>query len=318
MRSILGVFAPLREAILCEIEDMAGVLRHNLAPEPRTPGYSRSGSPELFRCRLIVDPPAAGAWNMAVDESLLLAAAEENVATLRFYEWLEPTLSLGYFQRYEERCGHAASRQCAVVRRQSGGGAILHDRELTYSLALPAGHPLAQNSPQLYAAVHEAIVRRLAQLLSESNSASTLSLHCPPPPRPGSPQSRPDREPFLCFQRRAPGDVVLSTKSASANATLAAPNWKIVGSAQRRHRGAILQHGSVLLARSPAAPELPGFCDVTWAVVAASNLASALSTEVGQILGLPVGQEGLPASLAKAAREIVLDKYGSDSWTRRR
>ena len=77
---------------------------------------------------------------MAVDEALLLDAAENGIATLRFYEWSEPTLSLGYFQRYDDRYSHAASRDCAIVRRQTGGGAILHDRELTYSLTLPASH----------------------------------------------------------------------------------------------------------------------------------------------------------------------------------
>jgi len=51
-------------------------------------------------CRLIIDPPAEGAWNMAVDEALLDAAAETNMPTLRFYQWQCPTLSLGYFQQY--------------------------------------------------------------------------------------------------------------------------------------------------------------------------------------------------------------------------
>ncbi len=98
-------------------------------------------------CRLIVHPPSPGAWNMAVDEALLMDAVENGVATLRFYQWSEPTLSLGYFQRYSDREQHAASRKCAVVRRQSGGGAILHDRELTYSLMLPAGSPLTRHAP---------------------------------------------------------------------------------------------------------------------------------------------------------------------------
>jgi hypothetical protein len=95
--------------------------------------------------RLIIDPPQNGAWNMAVDEALLLDAIEDGSATLRFYQWSEPTLSLGYFQRYADRNQHHASRNCAIVRRQSGGGAILHDRELTYSLVLPPGHPLGRN-----------------------------------------------------------------------------------------------------------------------------------------------------------------------------
>src|SRR5690242_1143259 len=86
--------------------------------------------------RLILDPPAPGSWNMAVDEALLETAADAGIATLRFYQWNEPTLSLGYFQAAAERNQHSMSSGCPLVRRASGGGAILHDRELTYSIAM--------------------------------------------------------------------------------------------------------------------------------------------------------------------------------------
>src|SRR5687767_13677741 len=95
--------------------------------------------------RLLIDPPASGAWNMAVDEALLASAAA-GVATLRFYTWSQPTLSLGYFQHAHQRDAHAASRSCPLVRRASGGGAILHDRELTYSLAVPLRQRLGAQS----------------------------------------------------------------------------------------------------------------------------------------------------------------------------
>ena len=88
-------------------------------------------------CRLFIDPPAPGSWNMALDETLLESAADGGESSLRFYGWSQPTLSLGYFQPYDDRCQHAASRNCPAVRRASGGGAILHDREITYSFALP-------------------------------------------------------------------------------------------------------------------------------------------------------------------------------------
>src|SRR4029077_19289872 len=223
-----------------------------------------------------------------------------------------------YFQHNEDRAQHPASLKCAVVRRQSGGGAILHDRELTYSLTLPASHPLAQNSPQLYSAVHEAVLGRL----TKTGAAWTLSIHCPV----DSPQPTHAAEPFLCFQRRAPGDVVLTPQPDSTHPTpTSTPNWKILGSAQRRHRGAILQHGSVLLARSPAAPELPGYCDLTGSAITTSTLASALSSDLGKIIGSfgkslrsIVVPEELPASSRDAAQQIARDKYGADSWTRRR
>jgi lipoate-protein ligase A len=99
---------------------------------------------------------------MAVDEALLDDAAQRGVATLRFYRWSAPTLSLGYFQSLAERQSHAASRGAAVVRRLSGGGALLHDRELTYSLCLPEGHSLARQAPAVYDRMHRALIDALA------------------------------------------------------------------------------------------------------------------------------------------------------------
>src|SRR6202022_2425224 len=89
--------------------------------------------------RLLLDPPATGAWNMAVDEVLLDGVAVGSAPpSLRFYEWAPPCLSLGYFQPFEvvdvDGC---RSLGVDVVRRPTGGRAILHDRELTYSVALP-------------------------------------------------------------------------------------------------------------------------------------------------------------------------------------
>ena len=80
--------------------------------------------------RLIIDPPRSGPMNMAIDEVLLESAATDGVATLRLYHWNEPTLSLGYFQAAEERERHQASTNCPLVRRASGGGAILPNRLL--------------------------------------------------------------------------------------------------------------------------------------------------------------------------------------------
>ncbi|MEX0612503.1 MAG: hypothetical protein WD229_10320, partial [Pirellulales bacterium] len=125
--------------------------------------------------RLIIDSPGPGPWNMGVDEALVLDAVEQSVVTLRFYQWSEPTLSLGYFQRYEDRNQHEPSRGCAIVRRQTGGGAILHDRELTYSLSLPASHSLAAQAQNLYAAVHDAFIATLTSLLGVRTSQWNLA-----------------------------------------------------------------------------------------------------------------------------------------------
>src|SRR5919109_2415696 len=92
------------------------------------------------RWRLIQDGAMPGAWNMAVDEVLLQGVADNRMSpTLRFYEWNPPCLSLGYFQSLEvvdvDACRAVG---VDVTRRPTGGRAILHDRELTYSLTLPA------------------------------------------------------------------------------------------------------------------------------------------------------------------------------------
>src|SRR5438046_652255 len=108
----------------------------------------------LNALQLIVDPPSAGAWNMGIDEMLMERAAEQGIGTLRFYEWSPATLSLGYFQNAADRAAHVASREAVLVRRSSGGGAILHDRELTYSISLPTAHPLAADPETLYRLVH--------------------------------------------------------------------------------------------------------------------------------------------------------------------
>ena len=101
---------------------------------------------------------------MAVDEMLLERAQEQAAACLRFYGWSEPTLSLGYFQTYADRQEHPPSLPCAAVRRLTGGGAIVHDAELTYSIVLPGTHPLAAHRDELYQAVHGCLIEALERL----------------------------------------------------------------------------------------------------------------------------------------------------------
>ena len=160
--------------------------------------------------RLLTDPPGPGPWNMAVDEMLLQWAAEQGDCCWRFYHWQEPTLSLGYFQEYQDRLNHPASRHCPVVRRLTGGGAILHDAELTYSLVVHGGHPLSTRRELLYQAAHASLVETLA------NFGITAEL-CRPTSSGLGPQ------PLLCFQRRSAGDVLVGrTKIAGTHTAVAA------------------------------------------------------------------------------------------------
>lgn len=254
------------------------------SPEPNLP------------CRLIVDEPASGCWQMAVDETLLESAAGGQ-ATLRFYQWSEPTLSLGYFQDYAERDAHRASRDCPLVRRQTGGGAILHDQELTYSLALPLAHPLAADAMRLYRAAHAALVDTLGSLGIEAQMRAGSGSS-------GAASSRLE-EPFLCFQRCSGGDVLLD-------------GVKICGSAQRRRRGAILQHGSLLLARSDAAPELPGVLQLRGSCPALAEIRESWAREMAFQLALSLEARPLSDLERDRVRTLAVEKYDGLAWNRRR
>jgi lipoate-protein ligase A len=241
----------------------------------------------------LIEGAAAPATQMAVDEVLLESAAEAGRATLRFYGWSQPTLSLGYFQRYDERSTHPTSRQCACVRRLTGGGAILHDRELTYCLALPRAHPLSADPAQLYDAAHRALVRTLATI----GIAARL--------RTEAPAAGPSPETFLCFERTTRGDALVG-------------ETKICGSAQRRRRGAILQHGSLIVSRSPCAPEIPGILELCGRSIEASDFAARWGSELATAIGLLPESSQISPDEWQAADDLARRKYASTQWTRRR
>ncbi len=261
----------------------------------------------LTECQLLIDPPADGAWNMAVDEVLLDEVASTGQPVLRFYQWQQPTLSLGYFQAIADRTQHPASASADVVRRLSGGGAILHDRELTYSFLLPATHELSRDTQRLYDSVHQVIVKQLSTQLPDS--AEWQPTLCDTP----SVLSRRE-EPFLCFQRRAQGDILLQ-RSAGQSPTA---DHKIVGSAQRRRRGTVLQHGSILLSRSALATELPGFNDLTDQHLAADDLIRCLPSQLANVTQLRLVEGKLTDALITKVRQLQQAKYQSASWTDRR
>jgi lipoate-protein ligase A len=250
-------------------------------------------------CLSVQTPPAGGTWNMAVDEALAEYAAEQRVAALRFYEWAEPTLSLGYFQAAADRLKHPASLRRTLVRRPSGGGAILHDFELTYCLAIPAGHPAAIDAQRLYLAIHDALAAALSAL--GVSAAVRRCSDCEQPTQ----AARLESEAFLCFQRRAAGDLLLNSV-------------KVAGSAQRRRRGVVMQHGSVLLATSPFAPELPGIADLTGRTIGANSLAGLFQTALGDRLNMKYENAAGFEPIEKRAKELERIKFASADWTFRR
>jgi lipoate-protein ligase A len=188
---------------------------------------------------------------------------------------------------------------------------------LTYSLAIPAAHPLANQAPALYTAVHEAFIAVLAPQMAARNSPWRIfrwEQDCRTPAC---------DEPFLCFQRRACGDVVLEpTEGGYDTCDRSLPanvgSVKILGSAQRRRRGAILQHGSLLLEKSPYAPELDGWREVIGTAAEVKAWIEGLSFELERALRMRSRPaESRPTWKLKAS-ELVKDKYGTARWTKRR
>ncbi|MBC7853433.1 MAG: lipoate--protein ligase family protein [Pirellulaceae bacterium] len=246
----------------------------------------------MSTARLIIDRQS-GPMNMAVDEALLLSSPRSG-PTLRFYQWEHPTLTLGYFQSAVDRWRHEASSGCPLVRRSTGGGAILHDQELTYSFVMPVSQQDKSAAQPLYFAFHETLIQALADL----NIEATLVLQQPL-------QQVGQGEPFLCFQRLSAGDVLTAGS-------------KICGSAQRRQKEALLQHGSVLLRRSGFAPELPGIADLAATSASAEELAEIWLPRLESRLDFHFQASSLNAVEHSAAQRLAEDRFGADSWSLRR
>ena len=237
----------------------------------------------------------------------LARVADSGLPVLRFYQWEQPTLSLGYFQKFADRTGHPPSRHTDVVRRLSGGGAILHDQELTYSLILPASHSLSRNSQQLYNLVHQALVQLLNQKLSENGSPWQTQL-CSSGTTLASPQG-----PWLCFQRRAAGDILLGKPNDNNT-----PAIKVVGSAQRRRHGNLLQHGSLLLCSSLAAPELESLESATGLNYSVHELLANLPQQLAKALSFSLADAFLNEQQHARVKALKASKYECSDWTQRR
>jgi lipoate-protein ligase A len=187
--------------------------------------------------------PNIGAYNMAVDEELLARAqAGDAMPVLRFYGWAPPAVSLGRFQKIEKAVNADACKRLGldIVRRITGGRAVLHHTELTYSIVSRSDNPLF---PPDVLGTYKIIASGLLAGLKN------LGVHA-------EMVSRSDRHAAL---------VNKETKDPSC---FSSPSWyeilvqgkKIVGSAQRRVTGAFLQHGSILIGYDPSleAQVIPG------------------------------------------------------------
>jgi len=260
--------------------------------------------------RLIRSAPADGATQMAVDEAVWQAVAQGWVPpTLRLYGWEPPCLSLGRHQPLAEvdrkalhRAGHG------LVRRPTGGRAILHADELTYSVAVPLTDPRVRGGVlESCQRLSEGLVEAL-RLLGVRNVAAHQGGQRLPPTSP------------VCFEAPSPFEITVDGR-------------KLIGSAQMRGRGTLLQHGSLplhgdiaricaflttqtdprrVLARATTLAAVLGR-PVSW-----EEAASAVAEGFARALDLRLEQADLTPQERELAERLRVEKYGAEEWTARR
>jgi len=266
--------------------------------------------------RVIHTPAAAGPWNMAVDEAILEAAGQHLVPpTLRLYAWQPACLSIGYTQEIAGVDRSALARSgWLLVRRPTGGRAVLHVDELTYSVCAPSDEPrLAGTVLSSYARLAQALLHALLLL---GLPAQTQEVSPPPAGAPGP----------VCFELPSNHEITVAGK-------------KLVGSAQARHRTGVLQHGSLPLygdltritrvlqfadenARQNAAARLLERATTVAAcsggrIVAWNEAAAAIEAGFTQTLNLQCQRGELTDFETRRAAELVEQKYANRAWSER-
>ncbi len=266
--------------------------------------------------RLILSPPLPGADNMALDEALLESVSGlHQPPTLRLYRWDPACLSLGHAQPFEQADpGRLQALGWQRVRRSTGGRAILHTDELTYSICAPIGHPLlAGGVLGSYRKLSQGLVAGLKLLGVEADTA------------PEQPLAEADRANPVCFEAPSAHEITSAGR-------------KLIGSAQLRRVAGVLQHGSL-----PLGGDLGRICEALAYPTPAERAAAAervraRAVTLEQLLGGPIAWEHAADSLAEGFRtafgirltlaEPVADertradffraeRFATDEWTLR-
>ena len=252
------------------------------------------------------DEAADGPTNMATDELLAEEAIRHDGLVMRLYAWASPAVSLGAFQRVAEAEAAPGIAGLPLVRRPSGGGAIVHGSDLTYAAAVPRSHAWARSPEVFYDSVHRALVAALA----DAGVSATLHVAAADDPPPDE---------LFCFSRRAPGDVVAATAEPRA----AGLPPKIMGSAQRRLGTTVLQHGSLLLAANPATSgpaHHPGLAEIAGpGRVSPRGLAETWIRLIAAAVGVESQRQATPFAVGREA--AIADRrarFCDPRWTGRR
>jgi lipoate-protein ligase A len=262
----------------------------------------------MKRWQLMVEPePLPGSWNMAVDEHLLNLAGRTSRTFLRFYRWERPTASLGYSQEAPrvvdiEFC---RARGIDIVRRMTGGKLVLHDREVTYSMASADTAVFTDTVRDSYRLISQALLKGFALMglsarLAETSPTGYIKGTMP------------------CFAFPARDEIEIGGR-------------KIAGSAQKRTGPLFLQHGSIPLekdeallaavARPGESSESLGMTSLSEALGRPADFDAAVGPLVqgmADFFGIAFEPFVLGPDDREAVRRLQAAKYASDEWTFRR
>jgi lipoate-protein ligase A len=265
---------------------------------------------------LIYDCPSFGAYNMAADDALLTAVAKgDSPPVLRLYAWSPPCLSLGYGQRASDAdFERIAAFGWHIVRRPTGGRAILHTDELTYSVILPTDHPLVEGSVvESYRRISEGVQTAL-RILGVSPQAERAA--------------HGGTNGAVCFETPSHYEITVNGR-------------KLVGSAQLRRKepGGVLQHGSIPLhgdiaricdalvyaselereqAKTQVRARATTLADVLGESVSWQTAADALVNGFGQTFNIDFSETSLSPEQRAHAERLTADIYAAEAWTLKR
>lgn len=267
--------------------------------------------------RLLITPDCDGAYNMALDQAILeQVGANNSPPTLRFFSWQPACLSLGQAQHASDAdLARIQANGWGIVRRPTGGRAILHTDEITYSVALPRTHPVVQGDVVTsYRRLSEALLNALERLGLAAQADKRLEKV---PEGAKGP---------VCFE--VPSDYEIT-----------ADGHKLIGSAQVRKHGGVLQHGSL-----PLYGDISRICDalafpsdavreriksrvgkrattlerVLGRVVTWDEASDALAAAFVETFDLALGDPAMPTPAEhERALELVDTVYATDAWTQR-
>jgi lipoate-protein ligase A len=266
--------------------------------------------------RILYTPPSTGAWNMAVDESILEHIHRgESLPTLRLYAWDPPCLSLGHAQSFADvDMERVKAHGWEVVRRVTGGRAILHTDELTYSVTGSASEPILSGSIlESYNRLAQALLFAIRELGLPVEMKEVTD-------HPATQNLNP-----VCFEVPSTYEITVNGK-------------KLIGSAQARKREGVLQHGSLPLtgdltricealvfkdesARENAAQRLLARATTVESVTSVKTdwetAAQAFVKGFEAQLGIHFQRGEMSRSESERAEELVKEKYANPKWTER-